>query len=70
MDLSDFVGLDDVFAEINQLVAARASRISPVAPATLVLLVGPRGTGKSSVALALAAKLRAAGARGTDRIVP
>jgi hypothetical protein len=39
---------------IDELVAARAGRISPVAPATLVLLVGPRGTGKSSVALGLA----------------
>ena len=32
-------------------------------------LVGPRGTGKSSVALALVAKLHQAGARKTDRIV-
>jgi hypothetical protein len=67
VDLSRFVGLDGVFAEIDELVAARAGRISPVAPATLVLLVGPRGTGKSSVALA--AKLHRAGARNSDRIV-
>jgi SpoVK/Ycf46/Vps4 family AAA+-type ATPase len=69
VDLSRFVGLDGVVAEIDELVAARASRISPVAPATLVLLVGPRGTGKSSVALALAAKLHQARARNSDRIV-
>jgi hypothetical protein len=69
VDLSRFVGLDGVFAEIDELVATRAGGISPVAPATLVLLVGPRGTGKSSVALALAAKLHRAGARGSDRIV-
>jgi Mrp family chromosome partitioning ATPase len=69
VDLSRFVGLDGVFAEIDELVAARAGRISPLAPATLVLLVGPRGTGKSSVALALAAKLHRAGARNSDRIV-
>jgi hypothetical protein len=54
VDISRFVGLDGVFADIDELVAARAGRISPVAPATLVLLVGPRGTGKSSVALAAA----------------
>jgi len=41
-----------------------------VAPATLVVLVGPRGTGKSSVALAMAASLRTAGIVKTDRIVP
>jgi hypothetical protein len=69
-DISRFVGLDDVFAEINQLVTARASRIRTVAPATVVLLVGPRGTGKSSVALMLAAELRKAGVLGTDRIIP
>jgi hypothetical protein len=69
-DVSRFVGLDDVFAEINQLVMARVNRIGTIAPATIVLLVGPRGTGKSSVALALASELRIAGALGTDRIVP
>jgi hypothetical protein len=69
VDISRFVGLDDVFADIDELVDARASRISPVAPATLVLLVGPRGTGKSSVALGLAAKLHRASARKSDRIV-
>ncbi len=69
VDLSDFVGLESVIANVDELVATRAGRISPVAPATLVLLVGPRGTGKSSVALALAAKLRLAGAHKTDRIV-
>lgn len=68
-DVSRFVGLDNVFAEINQLVAARARRTGTVAPATVVLLAGPRGTGKSSVALVLAAELRQAGALGTDRIV-
>ena len=69
-DVSRFAGLDDVFAEINQLVAARVNRIGTIAPATIVLLVGPRGTGKSSVALALASELGTAGALGTDRIVP
>jgi hypothetical protein len=69
-DLSRFVGLDDVFAEINQLVTARAGRIATLAPATLVLLIGPRGTGKSSVARVLAAELGAAGALETGRIVP
>jgi hypothetical protein len=68
-DISRFVGLDDVFVEIHQLVTARANRVSTIAPATIVFLVGPRGTGKSSVAFALAAELRAAGALGTDRIV-
>jgi hypothetical protein len=69
VDLSGFVGLDGVFADIDELVATRVGRISPLAPATLVLLVGPHGTGKSSVALALAAKLHRAGALGSDRIV-
>jgi hypothetical protein len=69
VDLSRFVGLDGVFADIDELVAAWAGRIRPLAPATLVLLVGPRGTGKSSVALALVAKLHRAGARNSDRIV-
>ena len=69
VDLARFVGLDGVFADIDELVATRAGRISPLAPATLVLLVGPRGTGKSSVALALAAKLHRAGALSSDRIV-
>jgi hypothetical protein len=69
VDLSGLIGLDGVFADIDELVATQARRISPVAPATLVLLVGPRGTGKSSVALALAGKLHRAGARGSDRIV-
>jgi SpoVK/Ycf46/Vps4 family AAA+-type ATPase len=69
VDLSRFVGLDGVFADIDELVATRAGRIRPVAPATLVLLVGPRGTGKSSIALALVAKLHRAGALSSDRIV-
>lgn len=69
-DVSGFVGIDGAFAEINQVVTARVNRIGTIAPATIVLLVGPRGTGKSSVALALASELRAAGALGTDRIVP
>jgi hypothetical protein len=69
VDLSGYVGLDGVFADIDELVATRAGRISPLAPATLVLLVGPRGTGKSSVALALASKLHQAGALRSDRIV-
>jgi energy-coupling factor transporter ATP-binding protein EcfA2 len=69
VDLSGFVGLDGVFADIDELVATQARRISSVAPATLVLLVGPRGTGKSSVALALAGKLHRADARGSDRII-
>jgi hypothetical protein len=62
VDLARFVGLDGVFADIDELVATRAGRIRPVAPATLVLLVGPHGTGKSSVALALVGKLHRAGA--------
>jgi hypothetical protein len=66
---TSFVGLDDVLGDIDELVDARAGGISLVAPATLVLLVGPRGTGKSSVALGLAAKLHRAGARNNDRIV-
>jgi hypothetical protein len=69
VDLSDFVGLDHVFAEIDDLVVSLADRIRPVAPATLVLLLGPRGTGKSSVALALAGRLHRAGPRPSDRIV-
>jgi hypothetical protein len=69
VDLSDFVGLDSVIADIDELVATRAGRITPVAPATLVLLIGPRGTGKSSVALALVTKLHRVDARKTDQIV-
>jgi hypothetical protein len=69
VDLARFVGLDGVFADIDELAATRAGLIRPVAPATLVLLVGPRGTGKSSVALALVAKLHRAGALSSDRIV-
>jgi ATPase family associated with various cellular activities (AAA) len=69
VDLSRFVGLEGVFGDIDELAAARAGRIGPVAPATLVLLVGPRGTGKSSLAIALAAKLHGAGARNGERIV-
>jgi hypothetical protein len=42
---------------------------NPDVSATLVLLVGPRRTGKSSVALGLAAKLHRAGAHNNDRIV-
>jgi hypothetical protein len=63
------VGLDGVFADIDELVAARAGRISPLAPATWVLLVGPRGTGKSSVALGLVAKLHRAETRVLRRTV-
>jgi energy-coupling factor transporter ATP-binding protein EcfA2 len=69
VDLSRFVGLDGVLADVDELVATRAGRIRPVAPATLVLLVGPRGTGKSSVALALAGKLHRADGLRSDRIV-
>jgi len=69
VDLSGYVGLDGVCADIDELVVTRTGRIRPLAPATLVLLVGPRGTGKSSVALALAGKLHRAGASGSDRIV-
>jgi hypothetical protein len=69
VDLSSFVGLDGVFADIDELVATRVGRISPLAPATLVLLVGPHGTGKSSIALALASKLHRASALGSDRVV-
>jgi hypothetical protein len=68
-DLTRFAGIEGVFDEIHSLVAARASRTNTAAPATLVLLVGPRGTGKSSVALALAADLHQAGAIQSDRII-
>jgi ATPase family protein associated with various cellular activities (AAA)/AAA lid domain-containing protein len=69
-DLSRLVGIDGVLAEVDQLIASRkSSRSVGVAPATVVLLIGPRGTGKSSIALALAAKLHRAGALPTDRIV-
>ena len=44
VDLSRFVGLEDVFDDIDQLVDAQAGRISHVG----VLLVAPRGTGKSN----------------------
>jgi ATPase family associated with various cellular activities (AAA) len=69
VDVSRFVGLDGVFADIDELAATRAGRIRPLAPATLALLVGPRGTGKSSVAFALVAKLHRAGALSSDGIV-
>ena len=69
VDLARFVGLDGVLADIDELVATRAGRIRPLAPATLVLLVGPHGTGKSSVALALVGKLHRAGGLSSDRIV-
>jgi hypothetical protein len=68
-NVSRFAGLDDVFAEINQLVAARVNRIGAIVPATDRAAGRPRGTGKSSVALALASELRIARAFGTDRIV-
>ena len=68
VDLARFVGLDSVLVDVDELVATQAGRVRPLAPATLALLVGPRGTGKSSVALALAAKLHRAGARGSERI--
>src|ERR1700733_9216332 len=69
VDLSRFAGLDGVLADIDELVGTRTGRISLLAPATLVLLVGPRGTGKSSVARALVAKLHRAGALSSDRII-
>lgn len=68
-DLTRFVGLDGVLADIDELVTMRAGRISLLAPATLALLVGPRGTGKSSVARALVTKLHRAGALSSDRII-
>jgi hypothetical protein len=68
-DLSRLVGIDGVLSEVEHLIASRKSRSSGVAPATVVLLIGPRGTGKSSIALALAAKLHRAGTLATDRIV-
>ena len=68
-DLSRFVGLEAVFDEIQRLVATRASWASTVAPATLVLLVGPRGTGKTSVALTLAAELQRVGSLRSTKIV-
>jgi hypothetical protein len=68
-DQSRFFGLDGVLADIDELVAMRTGRINLLAPATLVLLVGRRGTGKSSVARALVAKLHRAGALSSDRII-
>jgi energy-coupling factor transporter ATP-binding protein EcfA2 len=58
-DVSHFVGLDNVWQSINDLLDSQAEITSTAQPATLVLLVGQRGTGKSSVSAALAEELAA-----------
>ncbi len=68
-DLSQLVGIDNVRAEIEELAASKALRGSALTPATFVALTGPRGTGKSTVALVLASKLHKAGLLRSDRIV-
>jgi hypothetical protein len=55
--VSQFVGLDAVWQQINDLLDSQSEVMSTVQPATLVLLVGQKGTGKSSVSYALAQEL-------------
>jgi hypothetical protein len=55
VDLSRFVGLEDVFDDIDQLVDAQAAGSASSYRPVGVLLVAPRGTGKSNRPSATAA---------------
>jgi len=61
VDVSRFVGLEDVWQKINAFLDSKAVIPPPAQPATLVLLVGQKGTGKSSVSRALALALHERG---------
>lgn len=68
-DTARFAGISDVNDEIASVVASRSILKSTMAPATIVFLVGPRGTGKSSLALTMADDLYKAKVIKSDRIV-
>jgi hypothetical protein len=69
-DVSRLVGLDDVRGDIDQLVRNPDAFKNTVSPATVIMFCGPHGTGKTSLALRMAADLHAAGIVSTDLIVP
>jgi energy-coupling factor transporter ATP-binding protein EcfA2 len=64
-----FVGIDKVREEIASLIDSRSVLNSTLAPATMVFLIGPRGTGKSSLALTMADDLYQATVVKSDRII-
>lgn len=68
-DIKHFVGIADVKDEITSLIDSRSMLKSTLAPATIVFLIGPRGTGKSSLALTMANDLYQAKIIKSDRIV-
>jgi hypothetical protein len=68
-DVSRFSGLDLVWESINRLIQSRSVVNNTIQPATITFLLGPRGTGKSSVSLALARELSLKNIVKTNRIV-
>jgi len=68
-DVSRFSGLDRIWEGIRRVIESRAIATSTVQPATILFLLGPRGTGKSSVSLALAKELTLKQVVKSDRIV-
>ncbi len=68
-DVTRFSGLDRIWEGIHRVIESRAIATSTVQPATILFLLGPRGTGKSSVSLALAKELTLKQVVKSDRIV-
>ena len=68
-DVSDFAGLDDVNKWLRDLIEDKGILANKVADAPLLLLLGPRGTGKSSIARSLPPRLQQAGILKTDKLV-
>ena len=56
-DISGFVGIEAPVQQIDLLIESRSALKGTLAPATFVVLAGPRGTGKTSVALVMAETL-------------
>ncbi len=68
-DVSQFAGLDSVRTRLHHLIEGRDILANKVADAPLLLLLGPRGVGKTSFAQTLPARLLQAGITGADNVV-